>query len=55
MVIRRGYVFRLKDDPVLMRILASHAGMPRFLWNKVLEMNLTRLKSRQPLLWYQEM
>ena len=55
MVISRGYVFRLKDDPVLMRILASHAGMPRFLWNKVLEMNLTRLKGRQPLLWYQEM
>ncbi len=55
MVIRRGYVFRLKDDPVLMRILASHAGIPRFLWNKVLEMNLRRLEGKQPLLWYQEM
>ena len=30
MVTRKGYVFRLKDDPVLMRILASHAGMATF-------------------------
>ncbi|MGO9611891.1 MAG: RNA-guided endonuclease InsQ/TnpB family protein [Dissulfurispiraceae bacterium] len=55
MVIRRGYMFRLRDDPVLMPILACHAGMPRFLWNKALETNLRRLESRQPLLWYREL
>ena len=50
---RKGYLFRLK--PSTETQLGNYVGAGRFLWNKVLALNLARLEEKQNLIWYQEM
>jgi len=54
MLIRKAYKFRLKPNAVQQQHLYTIAGHCRFLWNKVLHMNLTRLDKKQSIFWYQE-
>ena len=54
MKIRKAYKFRLKPNSVQKKQLQEYVGSCRFLWNKVLSLNLERLKNKQPLLWYHE-
>ena len=49
-----AYKFRLKPNAEQMRQLERYVGASRFLWNKVLGMNLSRLENKQSLLWYYE-
>jgi putative transposase len=51
----QGYPFRLEPKPRHLSPLAQALGANRFVWNKLLAMNLSRLRQHQPLLWYQEM
>lgn len=51
----QGYQFRLEPKPEQAEHLDQSLGANRFVWNKLLAMNLFRLEQRQPLLWYQEM
>ncbi|MHB0984928.1 MAG: RNA-guided endonuclease InsQ/TnpB family protein [Sulfuricella sp.] len=51
----QGYQFRLMPKPEQAEHLNQSLGANRFVWNKLLAMNLFRLEHRQPLLWYQEM
>lgn len=51
----QGYQFRLEPKPSQVDHLSQSLGANRFVWNKLLAMNLFRLEQRQPLLWYQEM
>ena len=51
----QAYQFqRLPKNKHLSHIYAS-LGVNRFVWNKLLTMNLYRLEQKMPLLWYQEM
>ena len=52
---RKGFLFRLKPSVDIEARLASYLGAGRFLWNKVLALNLARLENKQNLLWYSEM
>ena len=54
MKIRKAYKFRLKPSTVQQKQLERFAGHCRFLWNKVLRLNLDRLQRKQPLMWYFE-
>lgn len=54
MIIRKAYKFRMKPDQEQLLKLQSFAGHCRFVWNKVLALNLKRLEDKQPLIWYQE-
>ena len=54
MKIRKAYKFRLKPTIEQAQQLKRIAGHCRFLWNKVLSINLARLKNHQPLMWYHE-
>jgi len=54
MIQRKAYKFRLQPSPDQAQQLHVIAGHCRFLWNKVLGMNLERLESKQPLMWYHE-
>jgi putative transposase len=54
MQIRKAYKFRLKTTPDQDHYLELIAGHCRFLWNKVLRLNLERLANRQPIIWYHE-
>lgn len=54
-ILRKGYLFRLKPSAEVKAKLANHVGAGRFLWNKILARNLSRLENRQNLIWYQEM
>jgi len=54
MKIRKAYKFRLKPDDAQRAKLENYVGACRFLWNKVLRLNLDRLSSKQHLMWYQE-
>jgi len=54
MKIRKAYKFRLKPNSEQKKQLQDYVGICRFLWNKVLGLNLERLKNKQPLLWYYE-
>ncbi|MGH1372966.1 MAG: RNA-guided endonuclease InsQ/TnpB family protein [Cellvibrionaceae bacterium] len=53
-LIRKAYKFRL--EPTLKQIndLQSWVGQARFVWNKVLRMNLDRLERKQKILYYEE-
>ena len=53
--IRKAYKFRLKPSEQDVSTMLSFAGSNRFVYNKFLHMNLQRLESKQPLLWYNEM
>lgn len=55
MKIRKAYKFKLKPSTEQQQQLERFAGHCRFLWNKVLNHNLARLKMKLPLMWYHEM
>lgn len=55
MLIRRGYRFKLKTTPVIEEILIIMAGHARFVWNKALWLNRTRLRQGVPIIWYNEL
>ena len=54
-LLRKGFSFRLKPSVDVEARLANYVGAARFLWNKVLALNLARLENKQNLLWYPEM
>ena len=54
MIIRKAYKFRMKPDQEQLTKLQSFAGHCRFVWNKVLALNLKRLEAKQSLIWYHE-
>lgn len=35
--------------------MIEFAGASRFVWNKALALNLARLNTKQPIMWYQEL
>ncbi len=53
--IRKAFKFRLKTTPDIQHKLANFAGGCRFVWNKCLALNLSRLNSKQNILWYEEL
>lgn len=56
MLIRKAYKFKLKiHHPDIAIKLAQFSGCTRFVWNKVLALNLFRLENKQAMLWYNEM
>ena len=56
MLIRKGYRFKLRvNHPGTSARLLQFSGYTRFVWNKMLAMNLYRLEHQQGLLWYHEM
>lgn len=54
MIIRKAYKFRMKPDQEQLLKLQSFAGHCRFVWNKVLALNLKRLEAKQSLIGYHE-
>lgn len=54
MKIRKAFKYRLKPTEEQAAILSQFTGHCRFVWNKVLSLNLARLKEKQPLIWYHE-
>ena len=56
MLIRKAYRFKLRvNHPDTAAKLHQFSGCTRFVWNKMLAMNLYRLEHKQALLWYPEM
>jgi IS605 OrfB family transposase len=53
--IRKAFKFRLKLTPETDGKLNNYVGGCRFVWNKALALNLERLSTKQPILWYQEL
>jgi len=53
--VQKAYKIRLKTNVEIETKLSRFCGSARFLWNKSLAMNLERLASRQPILWYNEL
>lgn len=53
--IRKAFKFRLKVTPEISHKLGSFAGECRFVWNKSLSLNLTRLEQKLPIMWYEEL
>jgi putative transposase len=51
----QGYRFRLEPKHKYLEHLNQALGANRFVWNKLLAMNLFRLENKMPLLWYNEM
>lgn len=51
----QGYRFRLEPKQKHINPIAQALGANRFVWNKLLALNLFRLANNQPLLWYNEM
>jgi putative transposase len=54
MIIRKAYKFRLKTTPDIRAKMAQYAGNCRFLWNKALALNISRLNEKQKIFYYQE-
>jgi len=54
-LLHKGFLFRLKPSADIEAKLTNYVGAGRFLWNKVLALNLSRLENKQNLLWYSEM
>ena len=55
-MIRKAYRFKLRvNSPDAAAKLHQFSGCTRFVWNKMLAMNLYRLEHKQALLWYPEM
>ncbi|OGT46626.1 MAG: transposase [Gammaproteobacteria bacterium RIFCSPHIGHO2_12_FULL_38_11] len=54
MKIKKAYKFKLKPSNAQQVQLNEIAGGCRFLWNKVLRLNLDRLQNKYPLIWYHE-
>lgn len=55
MKLRKAYKYRLKAKPDQAALFSMQAGCCRFVWNKALVINLSRLERKQSLLWYNEM
>ena len=53
--VRKAYIFRLKTNEKIESKLSRFCGSSRFIWNKVLAMNLERLEKGQGILWYNEL
>ncbi len=51
----RAYKFRLEPTMKQEKILVDIAGATRFVWNKALRMNLTRLEDKNKILWRDEL
>jgi putative transposase len=51
----QGYRFKLEPKHKHLDHLNQALGANRFVWNKLLAMNLFRLENKQPILWYNEM
>lgn len=54
MLIRKAYKYKLKTNLDVEQKLIAFSGQARFVWNKVLALNLSRLENKQNLLWYNE-
>ena len=52
---RMAYKFKLKLNAKQKESIANYGGSTRFLWNKALALNLSRLKEKQHILYYQEL
>ena len=50
MKIRKAFKYRLKPTKAQAEKLSQFAGHCRFVWNKVLFLNLARLKEKKPLI-----
>jgi len=53
--LRKAFKFRLKVTPEINQKLGRFAGDCRFVWNKSLSLNLTRLEQKRPIIWYEEL
>ena len=53
--LRKAFKFRLKVTPEINQKLGRFAGECRFVWNKSLSLNLTRLEQKRPIIWYEEL
>ena len=54
--LRNAFRFRLKVTPEISQKLGRFAGEEcRFVWNKSLSLNLTRLEQKLPIMWYEEL
>ena len=51
--LRKAFKFRLKVTPEISQKLSRFAGECRFVWNKSLSLNLTRLEQKLPIMWYE--
>lgn len=51
----QGYQFRLSPKHTHLSHLNQALGANRYVWNKLLAMNLFRLENKLPILWYNEM
>src|SRR3990167_91820 len=54
MKIRKAFKFKLKPNQQQWLQLNEIAGGCRFVWNKMLRLNLDRLQNKQYLIWYHE-
>lgn len=54
MKIRKAFKYRLKPTEFQAQMLSQFTGHCRYVWNKVLSLNLARLKEKHPLIWYHE-
>jgi len=54
MIVRKAFKFRLKPNTEQLQKMHAYAGHCRFLWNKILALNLHRLENNQKLIWYYE-
>ena len=55
MLIRKAFKYQLKTTPGIEQKLFEQTAVCRFVWNKALELNLCRLRDKQPLIWYSEL
>lgn len=53
--LRKAFKFRLKLTSEISQKLGRFAGECRFVWNKSLSLNLTRLEQKLPIMWYEEL
>lgn len=53
--IRKAFKFKLNETPEQSQKMLEYAGANRFVWNKLLRLNLDRLANKHNILWYQEM
>ncbi len=55
MKVMKAFKFRLKPSYEQQRLLGAFAGCTHFLWNKALNLNLSRLKQKKLILRYHEL
>lgn len=54
MIIRKSYKYRLKPSNEQLQKMHNYVGHCRFVWNKLLAMNLHRLENKHKLIWFYE-